>query len=68
MFSFCAYVLIFYLYKKKKKKKTTAHMAAVRRFHTLCFHDIFVDAKSDKDIKVVNDDGKRYGALLYIKI
>ena len=31
MFSFCAYVLIFYLYiKKKKKKKTKARIPAVR--------------------------------------
>ena len=47
---------------------TITHMAAVRRLHTLCLIDIFVDASSDNNIKVVNDDGKRYGALLYIKI
>ena len=44
------------------------HMSAVRRLHTLCFNDIFVGAMSDVDIKDINDDGKRYGALLYIKI
>ena len=39
---------------------TKAHMAAVRRLHTLCLIDIFVDVSSDNNIKVVNDDGKRY--------
>ena len=47
---------------------TITHMATVRRLHTLCLIDIFVDASSDNKIKVVNDDGKRYGALLHIKI
>ena len=47
---------------------TITHMPTVRRLHTLCLIDIFVDASPDNNIKVVNDDGKRYGALLYIKI
>ena len=47
---------------------TKAHISAVRRLHTLCVIDIFVDALLDNEIKGVNDDGKRYGALLYIKI
>ena len=47
---------------------TITHMPTVRRLHTLCFNDIFVDASPENNIKVVNDDGKRYGTLLYIKI
>ena len=47
---------------------TITHMPTVRRLHTLCLIDIFVDASSDNNIKVVNDDCKRYGALLHIKI
>ena len=47
---------------------TITHMPTVRRLHTLCLIDIFVDASSDNNIKVVNDDGMRDGALLYIKI
>ena len=47
---------------------TITHMPTVRRLHTLCLIDIFVDASPDNNIKVVNDDGKRYGALLHIKI
>ena len=47
---------------------TKAHMAAVRRLHTLCFIDIFVGAMSDVDAKGVDHDGKRYCALLHIKI
>ena len=47
---------------------TMAHMPTVRILHTLCFNDIFVDASPDNNIKVFNDDCKRYGALLYIKI
>ena len=47
---------------------TKTHMPTVRRLHTLCLIDIFVDASPDNNIKVVNDDCKRYGALLYIKI
>ena len=43
-------------------------IAAVRRLHTLCLIDIFIDASSDNNIKVVNDDGARYLAFLYIKI
>ena len=35
---------------------TITHMPTVRRLHTLCLIDIFVDASSDNNIKVVNDD------------
>ena len=47
---------------------TRAHMAAVRRLHTLCFIDAFVGEVLDIDVNNTNDDGKRYCALLYIKI
>ena len=47
---------------------TKTHMAAVRRLHTLCFIDIFAGAVAAFNEKDVNDDGKRYYALLYIKI
>ena len=39
---------------------TKAHMAAVRRLHTLCFIDIFVGELLDIGINNTNDDGKRY--------
>ena len=39
---------------------TKAHMAAVRRWRTLCFVDTFVSTMSDVDTKDVNVDGKRY--------
>ena len=39
---------------------TKAHMAAVRRTHTLCFIDIFVGAMPASNKKDINDDGKRY--------
>ena len=35
---------------------TITNMPTVRRLHTLCLIDIFVDASSDNNIKVVNDD------------
>ena len=35
---------------------TITHLPTVRRLHTLCLIDIFVDASSDNNIKVVNDD------------
>ena len=35
---------------------TITNMPIVRRLHTLCLIDIFVDASSDNNIKVVNDD------------
>ena len=39
---------------------TRAHMAAVRRLHTLCFIDVFVGEVLDIDANKTNDDGKRY--------
>ena len=39
---------------------TKAHMAAVRRLHTLCLIDIFVGAMPASNKKDINDDGKRY--------
>ena len=47
---------------------TITHMATVRRLHTLCFVDTFVDAWPVYHIKYINDDGARYLALLHIKI
>ena len=39
---------------------TKAHMAAVRRLHTLYFFDTFVDAMSATNNKDTNDDGKHH--------
>ena len=39
---------------------TKAHMAAVRRLHTLCLIDTFVGAMPASNDKDINDDGKRY--------
>ena len=39
---------------------TRAHMAAVRRLHTLCYIDTFVGAMPASNKKDINDDGKRY--------
>ena len=39
---------------------TKAHMAAVRRLHTLCFIDTFVDAMPAYHKKDINENGKRY--------
>ena len=39
---------------------TTAHVAAVRRLHILCFVDTFVDAMPAYHKKYINDGGKRY--------
>ena len=39
---------------------TITHMAAVRRLHTLCFIEMFVDEISQIDIKNTIGDGKRY--------
>ena len=39
---------------------TKAHIAAVRRMHTLCFIDTFVGEMLDIDVNHTNDDGKRY--------
>ena len=39
---------------------TKAHMAAVRRLHTLCFIQLFVGAISHFDIKDTIGVGKRY--------
>ena len=47
---------------------TITHMATVRRLHTLCFIQLFVDEISQIDIKNTIGVGKRYGTLLYIKI
>ena len=47
---------------------TITHMAAVSRLHTLCFIQLFVGAISQIDIKDTIGVGKRYGALLHIKI
>ena len=47
---------------------TMAHMAAVRRLHTLCYIDTFVDAMQAYHKKYINDNGARYLALLHIKI
>ena len=47
---------------------TITHMATVRRLHTLCFIQLFVDEISQIDIKDTIGVGKRYGTLLYIKI
>ena len=47
---------------------TKAHMAAVCGLHTLCFIDTFVAATPAYNKEDINDDGKRYCALLYIKI
>ena len=46
---------------------TITHMAAVRRLHTLCFIQLFVDEISQIDIKDTIGVGKRYLALLHIK-
>ena len=37
-----------------------AHMTMVRRLHTLCFIELFVDAMPASNKKDINDDGKRY--------
>ena len=47
---------------------TITHMAAVCRLHTLCFIQLFVDAIPQIDIKNKIGVGKRYLALLHIKI
>ena len=47
---------------------TITHMAAVRRLHTLCFIQLFVDEISQLDIKNTIGVGGRYGTLLHIKI
>ena len=39
---------------------TKAHIAAVRRLHTLCYIDTFVGEVLDIDVNNTNDDGKRY--------
>ena len=39
---------------------TKAHMAAVRRLHTLCLIDTFVGTMPASNKKDINDDGKRY--------
>ena len=47
---------------------TRAHMTALCRLHTLCFIDTFVGEMPGSNKKDKNDDGKRYLALLYIKM
>ena len=47
---------------------TKTHMAAVCGLHTLCFIDTFVSAVPASNKEDINDDGKRYCALLYSKI
>ena len=47
---------------------TKTHMAVVCRLHTLCFIDTFVGAMPACNKDDINDDGKHYCALLYIKI
>ena len=47
-------------------KKT--HTTAVCRLHTLCFIDTFVGSMPASNKEDINDDGKHYYALLYIKI
>ena len=39
---------------------TRAHMAAVRRLHTLCLIDTFVDAMLAYHKKDINENGKRF--------
>ena len=43
---------------------TKAHIAAVRRLHTLWFMDTFVNAMPVSNKKDINDDGQRYLAIL----
>ena len=47
---------------------TKTHMAAVCKWHTLCFIDTFVGSMPASNKEDINDDSKRYCALLYIKI
>ena len=47
---------------------TITHMSAVGKLHTLCLIELFVNAMPGSNNKTINDDGKRYGGLLYIKI
>ena len=44
---------------------TKAHMAAIRRLHTLCFIDTFVGGMPASKKEDINDDGMYYCALLY---
>ena len=47
---------------------TITHMPTVRRLHTLCFIQLFVDEISQLDVNHTIGVGKRYLALLHIKI
>ena len=47
---------------------TKTHMAAVCKWHTLCFIDTFVGATPAYNKEDINDDSKHYYASLYIKI
>ena len=42
---------------------TKAHMAAVRRLHTLCLIQLFVSTMPEFELNDINDNGKRYCIL-----